>query len=967
MSALLRRPRPGGAPARIQPERRHEGAHHPTGAPIRGRPSLPLSTVQRPRARADGPAPSDLRARLADAMIADAARLRAPHGSRRAAATPPSGRASTPTSSARSRGARRAPPASRRSTYPPELPVSQRADEIAAAIRAHPRGDRLRRDRLGQDHAAAEDLPRARDAAKRGLIGHTQPRRIAARAVADAHRAGARTRRVGEAVGYKVRFTDQTQPDAYVKLMTDGILLAETQGDRELARLRHDHRRRGARAQPQHRLPARLPAAGSSIERPDLRVIDHVGDARRRRASRAHFGTRRRAGAGDRGVGPHCIRSTCATGRSTAATTRPTTRSRSRRRSSTPPRTCGARARATSSCSCPASARSARPAISRGARSRAGRTRSAVEILPLFARLSVDEQQRVFAPSQRPAHGARDQRRRDVAHRARHPLRRSTAASRASSATRCATRRRCCRSRRSRRPPRSSARALRPRAERHRVRLYGEDDFAARPAYTEPEILRSSLAGGDPAHGVARPGRRRRVSVPRAAGAARDRRRLPAAAGARRGRRDARADAARPRARAAAARSAHRPHGAGGARRRLPARDAGHRQRAVGARSARAAARQARRRPTRRTCASATSARTSCRCSRCGSSSTTRSRTKMSHRRAGATHAARISCRTCACANGATCIASSSAVAAARPGWTVARRRCPTSIDAAALRGDPSRAARRPARQHRHARRATDERLSRRARHPLPPASRLGPREEARRNGCSPPSSPRRRGCTRAAPREIEPEWIEEVAGDRVDARLLRAALGREARRSRGERARTLYGLTLVPRRPVSYGRIDPARRARGVHPRGAGAGRARHEGAVPRAQPRADRGVAKLEHKARRQDVLVDDDALAAFYAERVPARRALDARASRRGAREAEARDPRVLHFTREALMRHARDARHRGAVPRASSRMDGTCAAARLSLRARASARRPDAHRAARAAEPARRRALDWLVPG
>ncbi|HWI10482.1 MAG TPA: ATP-dependent RNA helicase HrpA, partial [Burkholderiaceae bacterium] len=65
---------------------------------------------------------------------------------------------------------------------------------------------------------------------ERGLIGHTQPRRIAARAVATriAHELG---QPVGEAVGYKVRFTDHTRPDAYIKLMTDGILLAETQTD----------------------------------------------------------------------------------------------------------------------------------------------------------------------------------------------------------------------------------------------------------------------------------------------------------------------------------------------------------------------------------------------------------------------------------------------------------------------------------------------------------------------------------------------------------------------------------------------------------------------------------------------------------------------------------------------------------------------------------------------------------------
>jgi ATP-dependent helicase HrpA len=64
-----------------------------------------------------------------------------------------------------------------------------------------------------------------------GMIGHTQPRRIAARSVAArvAEEVGST---VGNAVGFKIRFTDTTSPNTYVKLMTDGILLAESQGDR---------------------------------------------------------------------------------------------------------------------------------------------------------------------------------------------------------------------------------------------------------------------------------------------------------------------------------------------------------------------------------------------------------------------------------------------------------------------------------------------------------------------------------------------------------------------------------------------------------------------------------------------------------------------------------------------------------------------------------------------------------------
>jgi ATP-dependent helicase HrpA len=63
------------------------------------------------------------------------------------------------------------------------------------------------------------------------MIGHTQPRRIAARSVAMRIASELRSP-LGHAVGYKVRFHDQTRRETYVKLMTDGILLAEAQADR---------------------------------------------------------------------------------------------------------------------------------------------------------------------------------------------------------------------------------------------------------------------------------------------------------------------------------------------------------------------------------------------------------------------------------------------------------------------------------------------------------------------------------------------------------------------------------------------------------------------------------------------------------------------------------------------------------------------------------------------------------------
>jgi ATP-dependent helicase HrpA len=68
-----------------------------------------------------------------------------------------------------------------------------------------------------------------------GLIGHTQPRRIAARSIA-ARLAEELDSPLGQHVGFKIRFTDKTGPDTYVKVMTDGVLLAETQTDRLLSR-----------------------------------------------------------------------------------------------------------------------------------------------------------------------------------------------------------------------------------------------------------------------------------------------------------------------------------------------------------------------------------------------------------------------------------------------------------------------------------------------------------------------------------------------------------------------------------------------------------------------------------------------------------------------------------------------------------------------------------------------------------
>ncbi|KUN10203.1 ATP-dependent RNA helicase HrpA [Streptomyces yokosukanensis] len=118
-------------------------------------------------------------------------------------------------------------------TYPEQLPVSQKKDEIAAAIRDHQVvivAGETGSGKTTQIPKICMELGRG----VRGMIGHTQPRRIAARTVAERVAEELKTP-LGEAVGWKVRFTDQVNPDAtFVKLMTDGILLAEVQTDREL-------------------------------------------------------------------------------------------------------------------------------------------------------------------------------------------------------------------------------------------------------------------------------------------------------------------------------------------------------------------------------------------------------------------------------------------------------------------------------------------------------------------------------------------------------------------------------------------------------------------------------------------------------------------------------------------------------------------------------------------------------------
>ncbi|MCX7153388.1 MAG: ATP-dependent RNA helicase HrpA, partial [Proteobacteria bacterium] len=120
-----------------------------------------------------------------------------------------------------------------RPEFPPDLPVSARREDIARAITEHQVVIVCGETGSGK----TTQLPKICLALGRGvagMIGHTQPRRIAARATA-ARIAEELKTELGAAVGYKIRFNDRIGANSYVKLMTDGILLAETQGDPTLS------------------------------------------------------------------------------------------------------------------------------------------------------------------------------------------------------------------------------------------------------------------------------------------------------------------------------------------------------------------------------------------------------------------------------------------------------------------------------------------------------------------------------------------------------------------------------------------------------------------------------------------------------------------------------------------------------------------------------------------------------------
>ncbi len=116
--------------------------------------------------------------------------------------------------------------------YPESLPVSQRREEIVKAIKENQVVIIAGETGSGKTTQIPKMCLEAGFGIK-GLIGHTQPRRLAARAVAS-RIAEELHEQLGKSVSYKVRFTDISSPEAYIKLMTDGILLSELASDRQL-------------------------------------------------------------------------------------------------------------------------------------------------------------------------------------------------------------------------------------------------------------------------------------------------------------------------------------------------------------------------------------------------------------------------------------------------------------------------------------------------------------------------------------------------------------------------------------------------------------------------------------------------------------------------------------------------------------------------------------------------------------
>ena len=841
--------------------------------------------------------PDALLARLPEALAADAWRLRARIERMRGRRAPANEWAKIAGDIDRSRARLAARIAAKPPFgYPPELPVAQRAGDIAAAIRAHPVVIVCGETGSGK----TTQLPKiclAAGRGERGLIGHTQPRRIAARAVATriAQELGTP---LGTAVGYKVRFTDQTRPDAYVKLMTDGILLAETQGDRLLSAydtiiVDEAHERSLNIDFLLGYLKQLL------LQRDDLKVIVTSATLDAARFA-AHFASL---------AGPAPVIEV--SGRLYPVDVRYRPLKTGDEESDDEEELEEAIVAAVEDLwregpgDILVFLPGEREIRETGDLLRRGLARrpyaAALEILPLFARLSAADQQRVFAPSS----GRRIVLATNVAETSltvpgiryvidaglarikRYSLRNKTTLLQIEKVAQSAAEQRAGRCGRVQ--------------DGVCVRLYGEDDYSARPRYTEPEILRSSLAAVilraaaldlGPVEGfpfVDAPG-------PRAVA---DGYQLLQELGA--------VDAQR--ALTPLGRELARlPLDPRIGRIVLAARDSGCLAEALVIASALAVPDPRERPQDKREAAD--QAHLMFTDERSDFLSLIAlweffdqaQAQKSSHRRlvdaCRAQFVSYLRLREWRDVHGQL----ASQLAEAGWSWPAA---LPGAIDApryaalhrAVLAGLLSNVGFRMEE-------GDGYQGARGIRFHLHPGSGLA-RKGAKWVLAAELVETSRLYARCAA--KIEPEWVEDVAGERVTRDYFDPAWDEKRGEVVASERVSLYGLTLVARRRVSFGAIDPVL-AREVFIRDAlvpGTLATRGDFVAHNRKLVAD--VALLEHKARRQDVLVDDAAIAAFYAERVPAHvHSLPSFEQWRVA--AERNDGSLLHLTREFLMRHA-----------------------------------------------------------
>ena len=368
-------------------------------------------------------------------------------------------------------------------TYPETLPVSQSKDDILAAIRDHQVVIVAGETGSGK----TTQLPKICLELGRGVTRPDRPhpappdRRPHGRR---AHRRGAAAPPLGEAVGYKVRFTDQVER-RHAGQADDRRHPAgrDRRPTAMLRAVRHAHHRRGARAQPQHRLHPRLPRAAAAPAGPTSRS----SSPRRPSTPSASPGTSatRRSSRSPGARIPVEVRYRPLLDED--ATTPTATRSP---RSATPSTSC-AREGPGDILVFLSGEREIRDTADALDKQQLPQHRGPAAVRPAVAA----EQHRVFQRAHRPPDRAGHQRRRDLADRPRHQVRRSTRAPPASPATATAPRCSGCRSSRSRRPAPTSARAAAAaRRDGICIRLYSEDDFLARPEFTDPEILRTNLA-----------------------------------------------------------------------------------------------------------------------------------------------------------------------------------------------------------------------------------------------------------------------------------------------------------------------------------------------------------------------------------------------------------------------------------------------------------------------------------------